>query len=313
MILRGDFLICFLISTSALSAVGLWSDAEPGRVGGSEMGSTFGAVGVIASTGQAEALVRQWQTSPKPVSDLPADLQAPAPTSSAASIDRSDPVPAVPLPVSQPDIPQMVDPPAVIEQPYALETSVEAPVEAIPPEMAPERVALRPKPRPDRPKVPRSPSQPSQAVGEMSEPGPRLEGARQASAGQAQASGAQTQASVGQTQASAGSPGLDGETEQGRLDALSQWGREIHRAIARSKHYPPRARARGVTGSVRLILVVARNGRLIEAILERSSGSALLDKAALRAAQRAAPFSAAPAAIGADGHRFATQVRFDLN
>ena len=58
-------------------------------------------------------------------------------------------------------------------------------------------------------------------------------------------------------------------------------------AIAAAQVYPAVARDRGITGSARLHVVIARDGRLINARILRSSGSQILDRAGLDAAQRA--------------------------
>ncbi|MFA4968430.1 MAG: TonB family protein [Sulfuritalea sp.] len=66
-------------------------------------------------------------------------------------------------------------------------------------------------------------------------------------------------------------------------------GRALSRAqAALSQHlfYPPQAIALGLEGEVVLLLTLADNGRLVSAAVARSSGHALLDQAALDAAQR---------------------------
>jgi protein TonB len=54
-----------------------------------------------------------------------------------------------------------------------------------------------------------------------------------------------------------------------------------------SKHYPEAARARGEQGTVRLALVIDRGGHVVSARVIGSSGSAILDEAALDMARRA--------------------------
>ena len=55
----------------------------------------------------------------------------------------------------------------------------------------------------------------------------------------------------------------------------------IRAAIERGKVYPPAARMRGTEGTVRLRLSISAEGRLLHAALSSSSGSSLLDQAAL--------------------------------
>ncbi|KAF0166906.1 MAG: TonB family protein [Rhodocyclaceae bacterium] len=57
-------------------------------------------------------------------------------------------------------------------------------------------------------------------------------------------------------------------------------------ALSQHLFYPPEAIALGLEGEVVLLLTLADNGRLVSAAVARSSGHALLDQAALDAAQR---------------------------
>ncbi|HEY4847102.1 MAG TPA: energy transducer TonB [Methylocella sp.] len=58
-------------------------------------------------------------------------------------------------------------------------------------------------------------------------------------------------------------------------------------AMSWPKHYPEAARARGEQGTVRLGLTIGRNGQVISARLIGSSGSSILDQAALEMARNA--------------------------
>lgn len=57
------------------------------------------------------------------------------------------------------------------------------------------------------------------------------------------------------------------------------------RILAAHVYYPPEAVARGLEGEVRLLLTLAPDGRLTDALIAASSGHALLDQAALDAVQ----------------------------
>jgi protein TonB len=61
-------------------------------------------------------------------------------------------------------------------------------------------------------------------------------------------------------------------------DSLS---RRIKALIDQNLHYPPLARRRGVEGTVRLVLAISEDGELQGIQLQESSGSLLLDNAAL--------------------------------
>jgi periplasmic protein TonB len=58
-------------------------------------------------------------------------------------------------------------------------------------------------------------------------------------------------------------------------------------AMSWSRHYPEAARARGEQGTVRLALTIGRSGHVMSARLIASSGSSILDQAALEMARNA--------------------------
>lgn len=85
--------------------------------------------------------------------------------------------------------------------------------------------------------------------------------------------------------------GSTGEAIPRRLAALPRalHGGALRRAqTALSEHlfYPPEAVAQGLEGEVILLLTLAPGGQLVSAAIARGSGHALLDQAALDAAQR---------------------------
>ena len=70
--------------------------------------------------------------------------------------------------------------------------------------------------------------------------------------------------------------------------------RVAHAQVARELLYPPEAIARGLQGEALVLLFLDEAGNAIAARIEASSGHALLDEAALRAARtlRSLPASA---------------------
>jgi periplasmic protein TonB len=64
-------------------------------------------------------------------------------------------------------------------------------------------------------------------------------------------------------------------------DPVAALAARINAAVEARKAYPEAARRRGTEGSVRLALLVAEDGRLLVAKLAASSGSTVLDRAAL--------------------------------
>ena len=57
-----------------------------------------------------------------------------------------------------------------------------------------------------------------------------------------------------------------------------------------NQHYPQEARARGLTGDVRLLVIINPNGSVKALKILESSGSAILDEAAKNSVRKAAPF-----------------------
>jgi len=62
--------------------------------------------------------------------------------------------------------------------------------------------------------------------------------------------------------------------------------RRAQTALSEHLFYPPEAIARGIEGEVILLLILSDRGQLVSATVARSSGHAVLDQAALDAAQR---------------------------
>ena len=79
---------------------------------------------------------------------------------------------------------------------------------------------------------------------------------------------------------------------------LDRWKRKIE-AIG-VEHFPEEALAQGHTGSPTLEVTIDASGGLQEVVIRRSSGSRVLDEAALDILRRAAPFDPFPEAVSAD-------------
>jgi protein TonB len=66
-----------------------------------------------------------------------------------------------------------------------------------------------------------------------------------------------------------------------------------------NQHYPDELRGR-IYGALRMTVVIRKDGALVDAIVEKSSGSAVLDRAARRIVALAAPFAPFPPEIARD-------------
>jgi protein TonB len=90
---------------------------------------------------------------------------------------------------------------------------------------------------------------------------------------------------------------------------LYSWGSKIHGAIERQKFYPSGTRAQG---RVILNLIIQSDGRLVKTEIFKSSGTALLDNAALTAVKRA-NLPVAPEGLTEDKYRFQIPIKMSRN
>lgn len=79
---------------------------------------------------------------------------------------------------------------------------------------------------------------------------------------------------------------------------LKQWEQKVERIG--NLNYPEEARKQNLGGRLRLMVVIAADGRILEAQLLTSSGHSLLDDAAVRILNLAAPFAPLPESIKAN-------------
>jgi len=79
--------------------------------------------------------------------------------------------------------------------------------------------------------------------------------------------------------------------------ALLLYQSAVKQRIQQALRYPSRARRKGVTGVARVQLDIRRNGSLARVMVVERSASSVLDRAALKAVRRAAPFGPVPASI----------------
>ncbi len=110
--------------------------------------------------------------------------------------------------------------------------------------------------------------------------------------------------------ASAGAIGSDGaQSSRGRISAsqgtLRNYGASVRAKIARNK-----PSVNGVSGEVVITFAVSSSGQLISAAVLSSSGNASLDRGALSAVRRAAPFPVAPPGATPSQLRFTMPFHF---
>ncbi len=105
------------------------------------------------------------------------------------------------------------------------------------------------------------------------------------------------------TTAAAPAPGLNGE-------AAASWKSEIVMRISSVKEYPEEARAQATSGTATVAFSVDRSGRITSARLVGSSGSSILDQAAVATVHRANPVPPPPA--GVPGGSFTIPLHFSV-
>jgi protein TonB len=79
---------------------------------------------------------------------------------------------------------------------------------------------------------------------------------------------------------------------------LNRWKRKIETIGA--KYFPEQGFIDGITGSPTLEVIISASGQLQEVIVRQTSGSSILDQAALEILRRAAPFDPFPEAVRVD-------------
>ncbi len=110
----------------------------------------------------------------------------------------------------------------------------------------------------------------------------------------AQAGDAALTAAVEANNANGSAIEFDRKQNQFQGDELADYKKYLKNTIESVKQYPRIAKRRGYEGKVSVFFELDGLGRLLTSRIERSSGNAVLDEAALQAIQNAAPFSRPP-------------------
>ncbi|MFH1057750.1 MAG: energy transducer TonB, partial [Pseudomonadota bacterium] len=110
-----------------------------------------------------------------------------------------------------------------------------------------------------------------------------------------------------------GGVGLNAPAAPASSSDLDAYYEAVRLRIEREKRYPAQARRRQIEGRVTLDFSLGPQGELRACKVAKTSGNQDLDRAALEAVQRAAPFPPPPAHLGKRGVRLELVVAFELS
>lgn len=250
--------------------------------------------------------------APAPANEAPTQRTAPATQRAeiAISANTAGKAEATKPATVQPSDPQTADQTSM-EKPQAADPP-SAPIAAVVPQEAPAELEMSPispetfdgapgETIAELPAIPlptARPDPPKKTAEHARKPEPKRETVRKAkpSAGQGgPASRDQKRgASNGGARGSATAGERKGNSRQAGNAAVSNYPGKIVRKLRRALRYPSSAKRKGISGEVHVRFTVARNGGVTGMRVVRSSGSPILDRAALDTVRRAAPFPKIP-------------------
>lgn len=244
--------------------------------------------------------------------------EAPEPASAIEAIVEPEARPEVAVsdtPSPDPPLAASLPPSAVAPDPPAppVWVSEQVPLPPLPPRI-PENVPERP-PQPQLAQAsvqpPAAPEQPAPVTSVQPVPANtavEVSDAEQASLPPVGDAGASAVADDG-----GGSSGISPDAAAASAGAQASYVAALQAYLARYKRYPSLARSRNQEGVVMLYFAIDRQGALIEARIDRSSGYRQLDQAALDMVNRAAPFSPMPAEMLQSRLELVVPIQYGLN
>jgi protein TonB len=91
---------------------------------------------------------------------------------------------------------------------------------------------------------------------------------------------------------------------------IEAWQRKIFAHIVRHKRYPGEARAKALAGETLIAFTLDRQGHVANLRIARSSGHAVLDRAAIQVLERADPLPVPPVQLASQNLDFSVPMRF---
>jgi len=198
---------------------------------------------------------------------------------------------------------QAVTPPEAVETVEEVPIPEEAPVPVRRPEQPVKQVEEKPEPRRETPRErPKQQAEPVRKAQPQRQAGNR--GQNNSDARQGQSEGRENG-----RQNAANAIGNAQNTRAGNA-AVSNYPGVVVSKLRRSLRYPREARSQRLRGEVQVAFTVSGSGGVGGVRIARSSGSPVLDKAALETVQRAAPFPPIPADAGRSSWTFTVPLAF---
>jgi len=131
-----------------------------------------------------------------------------------------------------------------------------------------------------------------------------------AGSGGANQADAKRGAADGEAAGTTAAKGKKGKTAASGNASASNYPGKVVSKLRRALRYPPEARAKRLKGEVQVAFTVSASGSVSGVRVVRSSGSPVLDKAALDTVRRAAPFPAIPSDAGRSSWPFTVPLAF---
>ncbi|OLP62308.1 hypothetical protein BJF93_23380 [Xaviernesmea oryzae] len=235
----------------------------------------------------SESVAPQEIAPNQPVQTATVPLEPPAPPVDADVVMPEESLP----PVSQ-------TPPDVVAAAPPVETVVplERPEPPKPEKPQPPKPELSKKPEPKKVAERETPRRAKPTGGEK--------GAARESARKGEADGAET------ANAATSSAGSSGRSSDAGNAAASRYQQMIQSRLRRANKYPSEAQRDGLRGTVVVSFLIGPGGSVSRVSVLSSSGSAVLDQAAMDNVRRAAPFPAIPAAVDRTSWLFKVPLEF---
>ncbi|MGE0845771.1 MAG: TonB family protein [Flavobacteriaceae bacterium] len=240
------------------------------------------------------------ETAEVPDTQVPVEAEAVTPVD-AREAARSEEDEAEPSETAETDPVEPVEVAAlpVIPLPVARPESAPEPREAEPAK------PVEPKPVDAKPRKAED-VKPAKRAEPARKPPPR----KQAGAGGNQQQNAVRGESAGQQTVRAGDSSRNSNARAAGNAAVTNYPGQVVRRLRSSLRYPAAARSARLKGEVHVSFVVAANGSAGSVRVVRSSGSPILDKAAMDTVRRASPFPSIPAAAGRRSWAFTVPLVF---